>query len=160
MVSVSNWHSNRARASAQCGANRHFLVAGLGAREQQIRHVYARNQQDHGNGDQQGGYGGAKLAGSVGFEWRDAGGPASVEIGKDGFETLRDNSHLAACLLQGDRWLQPTDHRHVVRSEAGVPIEIERRPNVDATQGERLIEIGRSHADEGVRFTIQSDRGS
>ena len=150
-----------AAARAERRAQGNFLPARRRARQQQIRHVRARDQQDDGDGAQQHHQRTAGVADDFLLQGAKRRAEAvAIVAWMIGLERRRHGVEIRLGLLAADAGLQARERRIAVRAAIVVAqrlgIEKERLPDLDAPIGK--LERGRHHANHLRRTTIHRNR--
>ena len=115
VATVSNdfnccWYSSA--SGAESCAHGDFALPRRGARELQIGHVGARNQQDEADCAQQRQQRWARLAGDFFVQRDQRGADALVGVWELRRQARGQSVHFRACLFERDAGLQPPPHHH------------------------------------------------
>src|SRR3984893_3527872 len=100
------------RTGPECGANGEFAGAAGGAREQEVGHVSAGDQQNESDRAEEHEQNAAHIADDVGLERHESNPSPFVDLGIRSSEILRDLGHIVTGLLDSMPWFETADRVH------------------------------------------------
>ena len=146
----------RAPGAERCADGQLTLTCG-GSREQQVRDVGTRGQEDERDRGEQDQQRRLHVGGHLLLQRDDVGGPPGVEGRKATRQLGVNGGEILLCLGDRHAWLQPADHRQ--RPAAGSPARLgqaERGPHLDGAL--EVTEARRHDAHHRVRLSVKGDR--
>ena len=157
-ASAMNWRIRRVTSGAERMSNRQLASSGGGLREEQIRDVRARDEQQEQDGTEQHVERRAHAAGEEGLEG-DGGGVRHqviallVGVAND---VSSDRAEVRVRLRSAHTLAHPAQGREVVRRSVAVHwIELRRYPQFDSR---RKLKSGGHHADDRVTAILDAER--
>ena len=159
-LSVRSWRTSRAAGGAEGGAYRQLFRPGRAAREQKIRDVAARDEQDEAHRAEQRHEQLAEAADELIDEWSDAHaivGHWARAVGRLLGKRALDGENLVPCLLQ--RSLRPQSSKRAKESRSAHQLlGRERKRDPEIFRAPHVVERRRHHADDRVWHTFQLER--